>query len=217
VLPGRPTAAGAIAILIPVVVPTAMVGVFRVAQDHLPSSLAYAAGFACYWGTCLGLATVVLGRRRLAAVVGDVRPRIPRPAVLGAALLLWPPVGAIVTRFIPELREVGPGIVLVSLAIAALNTVAEELLWRGVFITLWPRDIVLGWLWPAIGFGAWHLAPQVIHPSSLGPVAYAVAATAIGLSWGWVAFRTGSIRWVGLSHVVTDASGLRNVSFFMPV
>ena len=63
--------------------------------------------------------------------------------------------------------------------------------------------------------GAWHLAPQIIHPSQLGPFVYVIAAAALGLSWGWVAWRSRALRWVGLSHLITDASGLKNALFFL--
>ena len=49
----------------------------------------------------------------------------------------------------------------------------------------------------------------------MGPVTYVVAATSLGLSWGWVAWRTGSLRWVSVSHVFTDGSGIRNALFFL--
>jgi membrane protease YdiL (CAAX protease family) len=74
---------------------------------------------------------------------------------------------------------------------------------------------VFGWIWPALGFGAWHLAPQVIQPSSMGSPAYMTAASLLGLSWGWVAYRTGSLRWIGVSHVLTDGSGIRNARYFI--
>ena len=118
------------------------------------------------------------------------------------------------TRFIPELGTSTPAVVAASIAIATANAGLEEALWRGVYITLWPDNWLLGWLWPSIGVGLWHAAPQVIHPSSLSVLTYVIAAAALGLSWGWVAMRTRSLRWTLLSHIVTDASGLGNVSFF---
>jgi membrane protease YdiL (CAAX protease family) len=130
-------------------------------------------------------------------------------------LLLWPPLGAITTRLLPEVGQATPAMVATIGAVAVANAVLEELLWRGVFFSLWPSNPWLGWVWPAIGFGLWHLAPQVIHPSAMGPAAYVVAATALGLSWGWVAWRTGSLRWVSVSHVLTDGSGIRNALFFL--
>lgn len=204
-----------VAVALPVAVPLAMTAVFGLASDRLGERGGYLAGFGLYWAACGALTYALLGRGRVRPLVRDVRPRLGKPAVVGAALLLWPPAGAIATRLIPELGGATPAMVATALSIAVVNSVLEELLWRGVYITFWPRNPWLGWIWPAIGFGAWHLAPQVIHSSPLGPLAYVVAATALGLSWGWVAWRTGSIRWVAVSHVVTDASGIRNALFFL--
>ena len=204
-----------VALALPVAVPIAMTATFAVASDRLGQRGGYLAGFGLYWASCGALSFAILGRSRMRHVVRDARPRLGKPAVLGAALLLWPPAGAIATRLIPDLGGATPAMVATAVSVAAVNAVLEELLWRGVYVTLWPRNPWLGWVWPAIGFGAWHLAPQVIHPSPLGPLAYVAAATALGLSWGWVAWRTGSIRWVTVSHVLTDSSGIRNALFFL--
>jgi membrane protease YdiL (CAAX protease family) len=157
----------------------------------------------------------LLGRRAIVDVLRDRRPRLGRPAAVGAVLLAWPPIGAIATRLLPDLRRANAAAVATIAAVALVNAALEELLWRGVYISRWPDDPWLGVAWPAVGFGLWHLAPQVIHPSGLGPVTYVVSATALGLSWGWVAWQTRSLRWVGLSHVVTDGSGIANASFFL--
>ena len=204
-----------VALSLPVAVPVAMTAAFALAGDRLGQRGGYLAGFGLYWASCGALSFAILGRARMRQSVRDARPRLGKPAVLGAALLLWPPAGAIATRLVPDLRDATPAMVATAISIALVNAVLEELLWRGVYITLWPDNPWLGWVWPAVGFGAWHLAPQVIHPSPLGPLAYVIAATALGLSWGWVAWRSGSIRWVMVSHVVTDASGIRNALFFL--
>ena len=144
-------------------------------------------------------------------------PRAPagRPAALGAALLVWPAAGAIATRFLPEAGDATAGMIVTIAGVAVANAILEELLWRGVYIALWPRNPWLGWIWPAFGFAAWHFAPQVIHPSSLGPATFTTASLALGLSWGWVAYRTASLRWVSASHVLTDGSGIRSALFFL--
>ena len=49
----------------------------------------------------------------------------------------------------------------------------------------------------------------------MGSITYAISATLLGLSWGWVAWRTKSLRYVGLSHALTDGSGIRNAVFFL--
>ena len=205
----------AIALALPVAMPIAMTATFAATKAVFGDKGGYLAGFGVYWAACAGLSVGLLGRRRVRELFRDARPRLGRPALVGAVMLLWPPVGAIATRFIPELAESSPAMLVTIAGVALANATLEELLWRGVYITYWPGNPWLGWVWPAIGFGAWHIAPQVIHPSSMGPVGYAVAATALGLSWGWVAWRTGSLRWVSVSHVLTDGSGLRNALFFI--
>ena len=204
-----------VALALPVAVPVAMTAVFGNANERLGPRGGYLAGFGVYWATCGAISFAVLGRRRARQVFRDTRPRLGRPAVLGAVLLLWPPAGAIATRMVPGLGDATPAMVATAVSVALVNAVLEELMWRGVYVTLWPGNPWLGWIWPAIGFGAWHIAPQAIHPSALGPLVYVVSATALGLSWGWVAWRTGSIRWVTVSHCVTDASGIRNALFFL--
>jgi membrane protease YdiL (CAAX protease family) len=205
----------AVALALPVAVPLAMTATFTVARDRLGDHLGYVAGFGAYWAVCTGLSVGLLGRRRVQRLFRDVSPRLGKPAVVGATLLLWPPIGAVATRFVPELGQATPVMVATIAAVAVANATLEELLWRGVYITLWPENALLGWIWPAIGFGVWHMAPQVIHPSSMGAGVYVASAVALGLSWGWVAWKTGSLRWVGVSHVFTDGSGIRNALFFL--
>jgi membrane protease YdiL (CAAX protease family) len=132
-----------------------------------------------------------------------------------AALLLWPPMGAIATRLAPEIRDADRTMLATSAAVGVVNATLEEALWRGVYITYWPDDPWLGVVWPALGFGAWHAAPQVIHRSPMGTTRYVIAATALGLSWGWTAWRSRSVRAVLASHAVTDASGVGNARYFL--
>jgi len=204
-----------VAIALPIVLPAAMCATFAVTRDRFGDHMGYLAGFGAYWATCAGTALSLLGRADARRSFRATRPRLARPVALGAVLLLWPPVGAIATRFLPEVGAADLTMIVTIAGVGVVNAVLEELLWRGVYIELWPDDPWLGWVWPALGFGAWHLAPQIIHPSSMGSITYAISATLLGLSWGWVAWRTKSLRYVGLSHALTDGSGIRNAVFFL--
>jgi len=206
----------AMAIAMPAALPVVMSATCILARERLGKDRAYLASFGVYWTACASLSFALLGRKGIQRLFRDAKPRFGRPAILGVALLLWPPTGAIATRLIPELRAATPAEVMTITGVAVVNGLVEEVFWRGVYITLWPADPGLGWVWPALGFGAWHVAPQAIHRSSMGLGAYVASATALGLSWGWVAWRTGSLRWVTLSHMLTDGSGLRNAAFFLP-
>jgi hypothetical protein len=67
------------------------------------------------------------------------------------------------------------------------NAVLEELLWRGVYIELWPDDPWLGWVWPALVFRCVaSRAPD--HPSILDGVDHLCdLGHAAGALVGWVA------------------------------
>jgi membrane protease YdiL (CAAX protease family) len=83
-------------------------------------------------------------------------------------------------------------------------------LWRGAYTRLFPGRLFLGYIYPTFGFAIWHLAPQSVHPIRMpgGVPAFIAGATFVGACWGWVAWRSGSIRWATLSHVLTDFLGL---------
>jgi len=148
----------AVAVALPVVVPVAMTAAFSIAGDRLGRHGGYLAGFGLYWATRGALSVGLLGTDGIRRLFRDARPRLGRPAALGAALLLWPAAGAIATRLIPEIGAATPVVVATIACVGLANALVEELLWRGVYITLWPRNPWLGWIWPAIGFDAWHLA-----------------------------------------------------------
>ncbi len=84
------------------------------------------------------------------------------------------------------------------------------MLWRGAYTAVFPDSLWFGYILPSIGFGVWHLAPQVIFANQMpgGALSLAGFAIGLGLMWGWVAWRSRSIRWTTLSHILMDFSGL---------
>jgi membrane protease YdiL (CAAX protease family) len=99
-------------------------------------------------------------------------------------------------------------VLIVLVARAVCNALTEELFWRGVYVRLFPDDAIRGYLYPALAFGAWHIIPQSVVPFGGGSTALVLGACFIGLGYGWVAWRTGSIRWTTLAHIGTDAMGI---------
>jgi hypothetical protein len=65
-------------------------------------------------------------------------------------------------RTAPQLRNADPTVLATAVTVANVHAAAEELLWHSLFVATFPDDPVRGWLWPAIGFTAWH-------PSPVGP------------------------------------------------
>ena len=200
----RPTATA-----LPVAVPVGMRLLFPALARRLGERRGYLTGFAVYWAGCVLLPVALLGRRRVRALLREPAAPLPAPRPLAAAALLVPPLGAAGAELLPALADADLPPVATSAALAAVNATAEELLWRGLMVATFPDDPVRGWLWPAAGFTAWHLAPLSVRPSRRGTAGFLAGAGLIGIGLGWVAQRTGSLRRTLPAHIVTDACGLR--------
>jgi Type II CAAX prenyl endopeptidase Rce1-like len=184
---------------------------FPMLARRLGARRGYLTGFAIYWAGCylLCLAAAAPGP----CCVSLPGP-LPRPRWLDGAALLLPPLGAVGTEMLPALPGADPALVATAGAMAAVNATGEELLWRGLFVATFPNDAVRGWLWPAIGFTLWHLAPTSVRPARQGRMFLAGSAL-IGAGFGWVAWRTGSLRLTLPAHLLTDVSGLPAARFWL--
>jgi hypothetical protein len=210
----RRPVAEAVTLAIPVVVPLGMRVVFGTLARRLGGRRGYVAAFACYWAGCYLLPAALLGRQQVVALLRQPAGPLPRPWWLAALALLVPPLGAAGTQLLPSLRQADPAQVAAAGALAAVNATGEELLWRGLFVVRFPDDPVRGWLWPAAGFTAWHLAPTSVRPARQ-PMAFLAGSALIGVGMGWIAWRTRSLRWTLPAHLATDANGLSAARFWL--
>jgi hypothetical protein len=206
--------ARALTLAIPLVVPAGMRTLFPMLARRLGDRRGYLAGFAVYWAGCYLVPVALVGPRRIWPLLREPPDPLPGPRWLAALALLVPPLGAAGTELLPALRGADPALVATAGATAAVNATGEELLWRGVFVVTFPDDPVRGWLWPAIGFTMWHLAPASVRPPRQGRLFLAGSAL-IGAGFGWVAWRTRSLRLTLPAHLVTDASGLPAARFWL--
>ncbi|HEY3318564.1 MAG TPA: CPBP family intramembrane glutamic endopeptidase [Coriobacteriia bacterium] len=176
----------------------------------------YLAAFVAYWlGFGLAYPLLLVGPQRLLAMLRAA----PLPGgLLGvgiALLLLGPPLGAGVICFRPRLGELTPAVLAVSALLALVNGTAEELLWRAAPVAAFPHQPLLAVVVPALGFGAWHLAPQIVLPARGrgGAAAFTAAAVVLGLCYGTVVYVTGSATLAIASHVLTDFLGLGGFAY----
>jgi len=91
-------------------------------------------------------------------------------------------------------------LILLAIPGAVINGFCEEALWRGLYIKVFPKDWLSGLLFPSIGFALWHIAPQLVFPSEGGIFPFVLSTLFLGLSYGWIAYRTESARWTAISH-----------------
>lgn len=176
----------------------------------------YLGGFLFYWiGWCLLVPLWAVGKDGLRGMFRRPRPPLGRPAWLGLFMLTGPVVVTYVAIFPAEIQGSDTTIVLLSALFALVNGTLEEVLWRGTYITAFPGSWLWGVVYPSIGFGFWHLAPQAVFPSEWagGVIVFALMPILLGLMWGWVAKETTSIRWIVVAHILLDFAGLGGGSF----
>jgi membrane protease YdiL (CAAX protease family) len=172
----------------------------------------YFLGFLFKWVFwCLLIPLWLVGSDGLRRMFRATHPPVWRPTWLGWLLLALPLIVAYGYAFPRALPHATVSIVLTSVVIALVNGTLEEVLWRGTYVQMFPGQAIWAWLYPSLGFALWHIAPQSVTGGAATPggtAAFVVVAGVFGLCWGRVAFRTGSIRWTVVSHVLLDFAGL---------
>jgi membrane protease YdiL (CAAX protease family) len=92
-----------------------------------------------------------------------------------------------------------PVLILLAIPLATINGVCEELLWRGLYVRVFPTNPWLGIIYPAVGFAGWHFVPQILYPAE-DVWGFVLSTLFLGLAYGFIAYRTGSARWTAISH-----------------
>jgi len=109
-------------------------------------------------------------------------------------------------NFVPNTSMLtSPGMWLAVL-IAVIDGPLEETAWRGGFLGTFRDRPRLGfWLGWAL-FTAWHvpLGLSVGITFEGGWLALLGGAGALGLFWSWIAWRTGSVFYIGMAHALTN-------------
>jgi uncharacterized protein len=177
----------------------------------------YLMGFVFYWVVwCLVFPVYMLGGVR--PVLDLFREGKPEFQKLGrrAHFFLWFwIVFPLATIFIPRAGGVGFTIFAYSILIGITIGVTEEILWRGVYVRLFPNSTWMSIIYPSIMFSLWHIAPQSVKASTMpgGIFSFLFYPLVLGLAYAYVAKKTGSIRWTTLSHVVHDSLGLGALAY----
>jgi len=162
----------------------------------LPREQAWLCGFVVYWGLwCVAFPIGLLGARRVMQLF-----RRPRWHWGAAALAVVPVLVTFVGRFVPH-GETPSSLPPVVLAVSScVMGILEEVLWRGLYLELFAGSTRWGLLWPTLFFALWHFAPGMASP--LDARVLVLGAGAFGLVLGWIARRTGSIRWCAATHAL---------------
>jgi membrane protease YdiL (CAAX protease family) len=186
---------------------TALVFVFSARM--LSNDWGYLIGFLFYWAIwCYLVPFIFLGKQ------GIVNLFKKEPSSLFRKnnwyliiLLLGTIIGAVVMYFIPRFGDAPLLVMLFAIPIAIIGGAGEEILWRGLYIKSFPGHLFWAYFYPTIWFAVQHISSQLIEWGESTPLFIALTVP-LGLVYGLVAYRTGSIRWNSLAHILISFFGL---------
>lgn len=187
-----------------VLIPLAAI-VFRQTAHFMGPAIGTLAGFLFYqlFG-CILFPCAMIGGREVLRLFRTREPFFRRQHASLVVLLALTIAGAI-PLFLGYARVQTMVVFLIGIPLTIFNGVCEEILWRGIFVRMFPKSYLFSVLYPAFLFACWHIAPQCIDPGLTlrDALPLAFMAFPLGLVYGHVAYRTQSIRWVSIAHGIS--------------
>jgi len=189
-------------LLLPLALILTTASVFYVSSNLLGSNLGYVIGFSFYYiFWCYGATLALIGKKGFVTLFKEANPLFRKKNWYLIIIFFLIVLGTIMMYLIPSINEATLNLILLAIPIALVHGVGEETLWRGLYIRTFPKNIILGLIYPSIAFALWHLSPQIIFPSE-NLLAFIASTLFLGLSYAIIAYKTGSIRWIALLHVL---------------
>jgi membrane protease YdiL (CAAX protease family) len=157
--------------------------------------LGWYAGFAIYWPLfCVIIPVLLIGSSQ---IIGKYKLIKINPKYL--LVYLFPVFMTMIGGLFMNTAERDLIGLLIWLGMSFGNGVFEEILWRGVYPTLFPNSKLFSFAWPAIWFSIWHFAPGSLS-QNFQPLVLVSGALMLGIFFGWGAFKTKSLFWASIGH-----------------
>ena len=190
-----------IAVVFPPILVLVMIPVFRVLVSFFEGNwrIGWYLGLVIYWITWCGvLSWWLIGK---ASILKLIQPQ--RLTLEISILLLIPWIGAGLYRLVPGMEYEKPQLWIFFLLLSTNlgKGFFEELLWRGVYLELFPNNLLLGMIWPSLWFALWHYAPGSIAPDG-DALGLMVGSGILGFYLSFLSRRTGTIWWTILVHTI---------------
>lgn len=186
-----------IAIIAPLVLVAVMYPIFHALAAVMNDRVAWYLGLAIYWiiwGAVFPL--FIIGKEEIKKLI---RPQRPDKKIL--LLISIPLLGALAGRIILggyEKESVWIALLLFSTPFG--NGFFEEVLWRGVYLKLFPDNLFFRMIWPSIWFALWHYAPGSV--SSGNPARLIIGAGMMGLYLSYLTKKTNTVWWAIVVHTL---------------
>lgn len=188
-----------IAALSPLVIIGMMYPVFQFLGKGLGNSLGWYLGLWIYWIIWGGLFPYfMIGKDTILQLIK------PQKLTLKLALMVaFPVVMAAIFRFATgmEYEKTALWFLVCLISTNLGNGFFEEILWRGMYLQLFPNRVYFRMIWSTIWFALWHYAPGSISASG-NPLGLMIGSGMMGIYFAFLAHRTNSIWWTMIAHAL---------------
>jgi membrane protease YdiL (CAAX protease family) len=189
-----------VVIVAPPVLVAVMYPVFQLLSGALGETVGWYLGLLIYWiFWCAVFPLIIIGKENIKTIIQ------PRKLNLKILLLVsFPILIASLYTLIPGMEYQKPNTWIFFLLLLTTfgNGFFEEVLWRGVFMILFPDNIMLRIIWPSIWFALWHFVPGSVHSDS-NVIALVIGAGIFGFYLSFLAKYTHTIWWSIVIHTLS--------------
>ncbi len=187
------------ALLLPLLVILVMYPIFQLLNTFFSNwRVAWFIGLSIYW-LIFGLicSLFLIGRKKIIELIKPKKIKLKMVLIILSPLLI-----VIINSLFSIWNYEIPNFFVFSLLLLSAfgNAFFEEILWRGVYFELFPKNILLGIVWPSIGFGLWHYAPGSLSQSN--PLILMAGAVVLGLYLNFITRETKTIFWPIIVHLL---------------
>ena len=206
-------------LLLPILLILSTALVFMSLSKWLKAELGYVLGFIFYWLVwCFFVPLLMLKREGFISLFKEKYPLFRKSNWLPAGLFVLIVVITVIMYPLTSLVDVQAKLLIIAIPVAIINGISEELLWRGLYVWAFPNNAMLGVIFPAIGFAFWHISPQLVFPAEHGIWPFVISTFFLGISYGWISYKTRTIKWNAISHSlggILDLGGAIAPSIFV--
>lgn len=188
---------------IAIIAPLALIGfmypVFRLLMAVFDETIAWYLGLITYWliwGAIFPL--LIIGWESIKTMIFP--KRINAKIIL---LVMFPVAMASLYRIIPGMGYTKPSIwiLLLYLSTTLGNGIFEEIMWRGVYLKLFPENVMFRVIWPTFFFALWHYIPGSVN-SDGNVIALMIGAGIFGFYLSFLVKKTDTIWWSIITHIL---------------